>query len=77
MDRAAFASCLRNAVATSLHEFEADHPSERVYAFAIILGQVGEYLAYAVASEEALLRTAAEYEQRGYRYQGHDWGHHA
>ena len=73
MDRSAFAGLLRNAVVEALAEFRRAVTDESPYAFAIILGQCGQYLGYAVATEEGLRRVAAEYDLKGYRYRGSEW----
>lgn len=73
MDRSAFARTLRHAIVAALAEFLRIVPDESPYAFAIILGQCGDYLGYAVATEEGLSRIAAEYAARGYRYRGPGW----
>jgi hypothetical protein len=46
---------------------------ESPYALAIILGQCGNHLGYAVATEEGLRRVASQYAAKGYRYQGWEW----
>src|SRR5262245_8681863 len=63
-----FARLLRDAALEGWREFIRRNPDESPYAFAIIEGQSGNYLGYAVATEERLRRTAAAYEARGYRY---------
>src|SRR6516225_3794468 len=73
VDRLTFASLLRKAILGAWNGFIAEHPMERPYAFALIGGQSGNYLAYAIATEEGLQRIAAEYDSRGYRYRA--WGH--
>ena len=70
MDRPDFARTLRHAIVGALAEFRRRVPDESPYAFAIILGQCGDYLGYAVATEEGLRWVAAEYAARGYRDQG-------
>jgi len=71
--REQFAQCLQQAVVGAFQEFRDTNPFESPYAFAIILGQVGNYLGYASATEEGLRRTALEYQRLGYRYQS--WAH--
>lgn len=68
-----FAHDLEQALLGGWTEFRDSNPGETPYAFALIGGQVGNYLGYAVATEEGLRRIAAEYDQRGYRYHGHEW----
>src|SRR5690349_5959474 len=72
MIRLSFGDSLRQAILAALHEFARLHQSETPYAFALVAGQAGNYLGYAVATEQGLLRVATEYERRGYRYQGND-----
>lgn len=70
MNRLAFADLLRQAIFgvwdAFLHKRPADHP----YAFALIGGQCGNHLGYAIATVEGLKRLAADYESQGYRYLG-------
>jgi hypothetical protein len=73
MDRSTFADKLLNAVVTAVNDFYCVHGDETPYAFALIAGQAGNYLGYAVATEEALLRTADAYAKKGYRYRGPEW----
>jgi hypothetical protein len=73
LDRAAFAHRLLHAVIGSLAEFRRQIPDESPYAFALILGQCGNYLGYAVATEEGLRRVASNYAAMGYRYRGREW----
>jgi Domain of unknown function (DUF4303) len=72
MTRLVFANMLRQAILAALIGFRERHPGETPYAFALIGGAVGDYLLYAVATEQGLLRTASKYDALGYRYQGHD-----
>lgn len=69
MDRSAFATLLKNAILGAWAEFVRAHPADNPYAFTLITGQVGNYLAYAIASEKGLRRVVAEYETLRYRYQ--------
>jgi hypothetical protein len=64
---------LRRGIAAALAEFRRHTPDESPYAFAIITGQCGNYLGYAVATEEGLHRVANEYAAMGYHYQGPEW----
>jgi hypothetical protein len=73
VDRLAFSTLLRQAILGAWDEFVLAQPADHPYAFTLIGGQVGNYLGYAVATEEGLLRVAADYETRGYRYQGWEW----
>lgn len=73
VDRLAFSTLLRQALLGAWEEFVHAHTLDQPYALALIGGQVGNYLGYAVATEEGLQRVAAEYETRGYRYQGSEW----
>jgi len=73
MDRSHFAQCLRDAVIGAVQRFRQRHPADSLYGFAIVEGQGGNYLGYAVATEEGLRRIAAQYDARGYRYQGWEW----
>lgn len=69
MDRSQFTIQLRDAVVAALQEFRERHPTESPYAFAIIQGQCGNYLGYAIATEEGLRRVAGEYDSKGYLYE--------
>jgi hypothetical protein len=69
MDRSAFATLLHDAILGAIQEFRQEKPQEAPYGFAIIEGQRGDYLGYAVATEEGLRRVAARYESSGWRYQ--------
>jgi hypothetical protein len=73
LDRTAFGRNLKHAVVGALAEFRRQLPDESPYAFAIILDQCGNYLGYAVATEEGLRRVAAKYAAMGYCYQGPEW----
>jgi hypothetical protein len=73
MDRLRFAQSLREAVVRAVRDFCDDNPGETPYAFALIQGQVGNYLGFAIATEEGLRRVAAKYDALGYRYQGFPW----
>jgi hypothetical protein len=73
LDRSEFARLLRRAVVGVLREFHQQSPDESPYALAIILGQVGNYLGYAVATEEGLRKVASHYDAKGYRYRGWEW----
>ena len=68
-----FANLLRQAMFGAWSEFIHAQPADHPYAFSLIGGQCGNYLGYAVATEEGLRRVAAEYDRRGYRYQGWEW----
>jgi hypothetical protein len=57
----------------ALSDFRQQVPKESPYALAIILGQCGNYLGYAVATEEGLRRVAQQYAAKGYRYQAWEW----
>jgi len=70
LDCSEFARILQRAVVSGLAEFRRQRPDESPYALAIILGQVGNYLGFAVATEEGLQRVASNYADDGYRYQG-------
>jgi hypothetical protein len=72
MSRLSFADTLRQAILAGFDEFCCRHPSEDPYAFALVGDPTGDYLGYAVATEQGLLRVASDYERRGYRYQGYD-----
>lgn len=73
MDRVAFSTLLLQAILGAWDEFADAHALDQPYAFALIGGQAGNYVGYAVATEEGLRRIAAEYEMRGYHYQGSEW----
>jgi hypothetical protein len=73
MNHSMFADTLREAILAAFGEFRQRNPSETPYAFALVGGSGGDRLRYAVATEQALLRVASEYDRRGYRYQAHDW----
>jgi hypothetical protein len=73
VDRPTFSLALRHAIAGALAEFRRHAPDESPYAFAIIMGQSGDYLGYAVATEEGLHRVAEKYALAGYRYRGPEW----
>lgn len=69
----AFARDLQKAIISSLRNFTKQHPDETPYAYALILGQVGNYLGCAIATEEGLRRIAIQYEEEGYRCKAHSW----
>jgi hypothetical protein len=68
-----FATTLRTAVTGAIRDFRVHTPAESPYAFAIILGQCGNYLGHAIATEEGLRRVAAKYAASGYRYKHEEW----
>lgn len=68
-----FQAHLREAIYAARIEFSAGHPDETIYAMAIMLGQGGNYLGLAFATEQGLQRTAAHYYQIGYRYECSSW----
>ena len=61
MDRSEFSGLLRDAIPGAWDEFIEQHATETPYAFAFIGGQCGNYIGYAVATEEGLRRTANKY----------------
>lgn len=63
-----FAKSLHDAVIAAMRQFLAEFPAETPYAFAVIVGQGGNYLGCAIATEERLRRMCEEYERLGYRY---------
>lgn len=71
MERSTFATALQEAVVNALIDFRRQVQGEHPYALSIILGQCGNYLGYAIATEEGLRKVAVRYASRGYRYQGH------
>ena len=73
MDRPAFAKALQDAVVRALDEFRSTTQGQTPYAFALMPGQVANYLGYAVGTEERLREVAAEYAGKGYRYRGAEW----
>lgn len=73
MNRSDFAVVLREANIVGIRDFRSRHPEESIYAFALILGQRGNYLGFAIATEEGLQRVAANYFESGYRYKGASW----
>lgn len=58
MDRSTFEVHLRAAVIGAFRDFCDQYAAESPYAFAIIEGQCGNYLGYAIATEEGLHRVA-------------------
>lgn len=73
MTRSEFATTLRAAIVDAMRAFRTATPTETPYALAVILGQCGNYLGHATASEEGLRRVAASYAASGYRYQREEW----
>jgi hypothetical protein len=71
--RSAFAVSAREAIIAAWLQFNEQHVDATPYAFALIGGPCAEYLGYAVPTEEGLQRLAAQYDSRGYRYQGSEW----
>ena len=57
-------------IADELRRTATDLDSEEPYAFTLIQGQQCNYLGYAVATEETLTATVAQYIAKGYRYHG-------
>lgn len=47
-----FAHSLKNAVIRAVEEFRTEFPEESPYGFAIVLGQGGDYLGYAITLRE-------------------------
>lgn len=75
MDRAALAQRLRDSVIAAVQSIRYERPAEHPYAFALVGGQAGNYVGFAVATEEGLRETAIKYGERGYRYEGWEWEH--
>jgi len=73
MNRPALAQRLRDSIVAAVEAFRRDRPGERPYAFALIGGQSRNFVSFAIATEEGLRETAAEYVARGYRYDAHEW----
>jgi hypothetical protein len=73
LNRSEFAPVLQRAVVGALSDLRRQLPGESPYALAIILGQCGSYLGYAIATEEGLRRVASMYAADGYRYKGQEW----
>jgi hypothetical protein len=73
LNRLEFARVLQRAVVGAFIDFRKQVPDEVPYAFTLILGQAGNYLGYAVATEQGLRRVASRYAALGYRYQGWEW----
>jgi Domain of unknown function (DUF4303) len=73
LDRPTLSLTLRRAIVGALAEFRRQAPDETPYALAIITGQCGDYLGYAIATEEGLHRVADKYAAAGYRYRGPEW----
>lgn len=69
-DKDGFAQRLHDAIIVSVKEFSDAYPTETPYAYAIIPVQVGDYLMYAIATEQRLLQTSERYESLGYKYTG-------
>ena len=66
MNRTQFALVIREPIFVGIRDFRSLRPDESIYAFALMLGQRGNYLGFAVATEEGLCRVAAQYVTRGY-----------
>jgi hypothetical protein len=66
-DRSTLARRLRTSIVEALRRFRQDRPDDHPYAFALIGGQGGDYVGFAVATEQDLLRTARSYAADGYR----------
>lgn len=73
MENSGFAERLRQAIIAAMRTFHEEHKDETPYAFAIVLGQVGGYLGFAIPTEEGLQKVAAEYKRMGYHYQPFEW----
>ena len=73
MDRPTFSLTLRRAIADALSEHLRAAPEETPCAFAVILGQFGNSLGYAIATEEGLVRVADDYFTKGSRCQRREW----
>lgn len=57
----------------AVREFRRERPDEQPYAFALVGGQGGNYVGFAVATEQGLRETAKKYADSGYRYKGFEW----
>lgn len=68
MNRTEFATLLRTSLIEELRSFRERNPGETPYALALLPGQCGDGLDYAIATEEGLQRVAAKYYEMGYRY---------
>lgn len=72
MNRTCFAQILHRAVLSAFIDFRHQVPDESPYALAVIMGQCGNYLGYAIATEEGLRRIASQYCAKGYCYNGRE-----
>jgi hypothetical protein len=61
---------LRDAVVAAIRAFRRERPSEHPYGFALVGGQAGDYVGFAIATEEGLRETAKRYARLGYRCDG-------
>ena len=73
MNRPALAQRLRDAIVAAVRAFRRGRPDERPYAFALVGGQAGDSIGFAIATEEGLRAAAKKYADLGYRYEGEDW----
>jgi hypothetical protein len=73
MNRPALAQRLRDSIVVAVRAFRRERPDERPYAFALVGGQAGNYIGFAIATEEGLRETAKKYAESGYRYEGWEW----
>ena len=65
MNRAALTQYLRDAIVTAVRAFRRERPGEQPYAFALVGGQAGNYIGFAIATEEGLGETAKRYVEWG------------
>ncbi|MBI1323436.1 DUF4303 domain-containing protein [bacterium] len=72
MEKAKFLLTLKCAIVKSFAEFRSSNPRETPYALAVIPGQTGNGVEFAVATEEGLIRVAQRYAAMGYRYRGYE-----
>ena len=70
MNRSALAQRLRDSIVAGIRAFRRERSDERPYAVALIGGQAGNYISFAIATEEGLREAAKKYAESGYRYKG-------
>jgi hypothetical protein len=73
MDGSALAQRLRDSIIAAVRAFRRERPGEHPYAFALVGGQSGNYVGFAIATEEGLRETAKKYAESGYRCERWEW----
>ena len=69
---AQLAPMLTDAIVSILRQFKTDHPSDTMYAFALVASAEGTHICCAIATEQTLDAVAQKYAKSGYQAKSGD-----